>query len=229
MSDFDPQTYPAAVAALVTGDRLNSLGPGTPNVDRRPALAALDVESVVGQHALADRDMARACLSGLWLLNDFLDESHRISQEIETPTGSYWHGIMHRREPDYENSKYWLRRVGEHPVFAALSTAAQSLVAEFPDVGKDLIVRGPWDPFVFVDLCRQAANGGSLEQVSKPSGTVPILRSPRSRAPWRKPWSGLSFSPRTVLKPVLETFCQRIQRVEWELLFDYSYRHAIGR
>ena len=45
--------------------------------------------------------MAACCLCGLWLLHDFLDESHSLSQEITTDTGSYWHGIMHRREPDY--------------------------------------------------------------------------------------------------------------------------------
>ena len=186
MSRFNPQTYPAAVAALVEGNRLNSLGPGTPGVDSRQALAALDVDTLLGPRSLADRSMARSCLAGLWLLHDFLDESHRISQEIETPTGSYWHGIMHRREPDYENSKYWFRRVGEHPTFAALGEAAHELAAESGEAGKPLGASETWDPFHFVDLCRQAHRGGPLESL-----------------------------------------CQRIQRVEWELLFDHSYRHAI--
>jgi hypothetical protein len=59
--------------------------------------------------------MAQACLAGLWLRFDFLDASHTISQEIETPTGSAWHAIMHRREGDFGNSIYWWRRVGKHP------------------------------------------------------------------------------------------------------------------
>lgn len=59
--------------------------------------------------------------SGLWLLAGDLDRSHRISQDDSSPEGSFWHGIMHRREGDFSNAKYWFRRVGEHPVFARLA------------------------------------------------------------------------------------------------------------
>ncbi len=53
--------------------------------------------------------------AGLWLYIDDLDRSHTISQAIENPTGSFWHGIMHRREGDFSNSHYWFRRAGRHP------------------------------------------------------------------------------------------------------------------
>src|SRR5438874_740571 len=74
--------------------------------------------------AVRDQDMAAACLAGLWLYHDFLDEAHRISQELDTTTGSYWHGLVHRREPDFSNAKYWFRRVGDHAIFPALQAAA---------------------------------------------------------------------------------------------------------
>jgi hypothetical protein len=46
------------------------------------------------------------CLSGLWLLAGDLDQSHSISQDLTSAEGSFWHGIMHRREADFGNAKF---------------------------------------------------------------------------------------------------------------------------
>ena len=72
----------------------------------------------------------QAAVSGLLLLVGCWDESHELSQGIEPGEGSYWHAILHRREPDYSNSKYWLRRVGGHPIFADLATTGTRLLAQ---------------------------------------------------------------------------------------------------
>ena len=61
-----------------------------------------------------------ALRAGIWLYVDDLDQSHRVSQTVHTPTGSYWHAIMHRREGDFGNSKYWLRQAGAHPVWSEI-------------------------------------------------------------------------------------------------------------
>src|SRR5690606_25308131 len=109
-----------------------------------------------------DREMARACLAGLWLYHDFLDESHRISQDLPGETGSYWHGIMHRREPDADNAKYWFRRVGRHPVFPALRDAAAELARTSPAPDASFLWRqAEWDPAGFVNLCERARGSGS--------------------------------------------------------------------
>jgi len=110
MSSFDPAAYPAPLAELLNIDRCRVLGPGDPNEAALAGLEELSVDTAFEGQTIADREMAQLCISGLWLLHDFLEESHRISQQIDSSSGSYWHGIMHRREPDYSNSKYWFRR-----------------------------------------------------------------------------------------------------------------------
>ena len=97
-------------------------------------------------------------MSGLYLYFCAYDESHKISQDIETAEGSFWHGILHRQEPDPGNAAYWFRRVGQHPIFPQLRDAA----AELGWGTKD-----KWDPFAFIDFCESARNRpGSTEETT---------------------------------------------------------------
>lgn len=161
------QEYGPAAAALLAPERLNELGPGRPNRSVRVQLESLSAESLAAPNAVVDRRMAAACQSALWLHHDFLDESHAISQQLDTVEGSYWHGIMHRREPDYANAKYWFRRVGQHPIGPELAAAAQTLVEASPadQAAEFLLAQTEWDHFRFVDLCQAAAAGRSAAEM----------------------------------------------------------------
>ena len=75
------------------------------------------VESAIASPELAAN---KPLCAGLWLYVDELDRSHMISQGIDDATGSFWHGIMHRREGDFSNSHYWFNRVGKHPAMAKI-------------------------------------------------------------------------------------------------------------
>ena len=157
MTTFQPEAYGPVIADLLQEPRLIPLGPGTPNQAARARLQALAVEKVFPAEGVRDRAMAEACLAGLWLYHDFLDESHTISQSIATSTGSYWHGIMHRREPDAGNAAYWFRRVGDHPVFEPLGKAAIILGLVTPS--------DKWNPFYFIELCEQHRGTGAEEEM----------------------------------------------------------------
>jgi hypothetical protein len=106
------------------------------------------------------RDPAsQAVQAGLLLWNDDLDGCHSIAQELSDEFGAYLHGIMHRREPDYGNAKYWFRRVGEPPLFPALRAAALELLRDqkgLEHYRTPLDSRQSWDPFLMVDWCESA-------------------------------------------------------------------------
>ena len=158
-----------AVAVLID-DRLPPLGPGKPDERARSQLSALTLEAAFNGQEIVDSEAARCCLSALWLWHDFLDESHAISQEIDTVDGSYWHGIMHRREPDYGNAKYWFRRVPRHPIFEPLAKAAAELSRgrKLESAAEFLSTQTAWDAFRFVDLCEAIARGRSpAEQLAR--------------------------------------------------------------
>ncbi|HBE68467.1 MAG TPA: hypothetical protein DDW52_10005 [Planctomycetaceae bacterium] len=93
--------------------------------------------------------------SALWLVANQLDRSHTVSQDDPSAEGSYFHGIMHRREGDYSNAKYWMRRVGQHPVHDQLA----HLVADTDELPTDLQqhLKNPDElPFILVDSTAKA-------------------------------------------------------------------------
>lgn len=102
-----------------------------------------------------------ALRSVLFLWNDCLTDSHALSQTITTATGSYLHGIMHRREPDYANARYWFRRVGRHALFPAVRTVALAVARTggAEALGAAIAGRPHWDPFRMIDWCAEEERG----------------------------------------------------------------------
>ncbi|RMG67678.1 MAG: hypothetical protein D6715_04210 [Calditrichaeota bacterium] len=189
-SSLDWKRHPVVSELLALAPEM-PLDAGRPVAAVEARLSALAAEDLFAPQPVSDPAMARCCLAGLWLRFNFLDQSHRISQGIPTPSGSYWHGMLHRREGDYWNSKYWMRRVGTHPVFQPLTLEARQLCETLgSDPHSEYLRRQTrWDPFKFVDLVASCVSG-TCQSVS---------------------------------------LVQQIQAREWELLFDYCYRHAYRR
>lgn len=178
MKSFDPRAYGDEVAALLAlagdGQRPMALQCGpTTNETARRLLTAKRTALFAGAR------FPEAALSGLLLYFDCWDDSHKVAQNLQTVEGSYWHAIVHRREPDDWNSNYWFQRVPQHPVFPALREAAAK-AAQASDAGWKPGVT--WDAAAFIKLCAEGR---------------------------RKPGSPA------------ERLAVEIQRLEWQLLFDY--------
>jgi hypothetical protein len=155
-----PESYGPVFADLLRDPPLQPLGPGQPTAALRAHRHRLTIPTAFAPAAVRDDQAAAACLAGVLLLHDDLDASHRFSQDLDTHEGAYWHGLMHRREPDFWNSKYWFNRVGRHPVFADLAAAAATLAQAEPAPAAAFLTRGgAWDAAAFVDLCQMAYEG----------------------------------------------------------------------
>ncbi len=136
-------------------------------IDRRLASALADTRLTP-----AIKDLLRSLV---YLWHDHLDASHTLAQSIETADGSFVHGIMHRREPDYSNAKYWFRRVGSHPSFLALAVRTGELLEKRgeTDLHSRLLPNKMWDAFAFVDAVEEAGEGQfrstipTLEEIQK--------------------------------------------------------------
>ena len=212
MEHFSVRDYGPTVARLLAGAALNELGPGSRAESRARDAGELDPRFAGGPSRRWWTATWRwpAC-AAIWLRFDFLEESHRISQSLDTPEGSFWHGVMHRREPDFFNAKYWFRRAGRTnatacwpkkrenwsprnwrpPGGATRRTERVGSLVKAGLLGKEvrfLSEQASWDPLRFVDLCESALDSS----------------------------------------PPLHTFCMRLQQLEWEIMFTYCYDAAAG-
>ena len=105
-----PESIAKACEPLFAASPLDrSMGRLTGSEPKHTELIAL----VLDDPAIKGRSDLEA---GLWLYVDDLDRSHNVSQSLTDSTGSFWHGIMHRREGDFANSHYWMRRAAQHPL-----------------------------------------------------------------------------------------------------------------
>lgn len=124
------------------------------------------VTAIADDPALADRP---ELLAGLWLYVDDLDRAHALAQSDNTPTGSFWHAIIHRREGDFDNARYWYRKAHRHPAMSHIDLTGGG-AGSGTDVAR-------YDPAFFVNR---------VEKTLGEAGQHPALISEQ-----RKEWKAL--------------------------------------
>jgi hypothetical protein len=142
-------------------------------------LKSLDDATLAGTATITDP--VALIRGGLLYALDDLDGCHQIFQDAHSDLGSYWHGMMHRREGDFDNARYWFRRAGSLPFFDRLH-------GEVADFSHDMAKQMSWDPYLFTGFCEQARFGAEDDRAELP----------------------------------------RLQRAEFEVVFDYCWRQAVA-
>lgn len=140
-------------------------GVWTPDEAERRGWEAAGVLGVEGRQA--------DCLRALVLVwHDHPDAAHRLVQDLAGGDAAWVHGIVHRREPDFSNARYWFHRVGSHRLLEVLAEAAAPVLAGHASLPYRLIRDGEWDPMAFIDAVAWVARPGGSE-----SAAIGLLRT----------------------------------------------------
>ncbi len=177
-------TYPDFIDRIfLLEDLLAKLTPGEPfSYELLLRIRDADDATLSGGQAIGHAANFALVRGGLFYAIDALHEAHALFQDAPGDLGAYWHAMLHRREGDFENARYWYRRAGVLPCFAGLHREASQFSA-------DLARQENWDPYLLTGACEQARFGAE----------------------------------ETVRELV------RLQRVEFEGVFDYTWRQCAVR
>ena len=138
---------------LLNPDLLKKLTPTEPVTWDWPSkIREASDETITGGKEIADVKILTLLRGALLCAGDALDAAHRIFQDDSSDLASYWHGVMHRREGDFDNARYWFRRAGRLPIFDRMhGTAAQ--------VSATMARQPTWDAYLLTGMCEQAKFG----------------------------------------------------------------------
>jgi hypothetical protein len=196
MTNMEEQTNKIMAMAKILFTHTPSLNPmqvWNPEMDNQ-------IQALEESFEIDDMEYTRSIQAGLYLWNENLESSHVISQEITSPTGSYWHGLIHRMEGDFSNAKYWFTAARHHPISTQLVSGLRAYLSveqlakldnETLRSKLEVLVTSPvWNPAVFVDA--------------------------------------VALQLMHVQDPRAEEWLRQIQYLEMKLLLNYCYEQSYG-
>ena len=138
---------------LLNPELLKKLTPTEPvSWDLPSKISNASDEILAGGKEIADVKIFALIRGALLNAADALDAAHRIFQDDPGDLGSYWHGVMHRREGDVDTARYWFRRAGRLPILDRMHGVAAQVSAT--------MARQPtWYAYLLTGMCEQAKFG----------------------------------------------------------------------
>jgi hypothetical protein len=120
----------------------------------------------IAAKAVADSGLSPLVKGALYLYLDCFEEAHNIANEREGAwEGNWLHAILHRREPDAGNAKYWYARVqAPEGAYRAIGWAAMEILGNKPPKGLEKLAEKVkksclWEPELFVEACDKVRQG----------------------------------------------------------------------
>ena len=162
-------TAPERVAALWNLLRT----PELPELDQRSRAGVVPcrqlevrLRGLCAELVLGPETTERVLAAGL-LYHDHHNEAHDLVQDMTDPEGAVIHAIVHRREPDFWNARYWYRRVGDHAVYRWMTPRVLELAGTeaTQGVAKRLVMSGTLDPLALVDACESVVRKPASDPV----------------------------------------------------------------
>jgi hypothetical protein len=133
----------------------NKNPPGLAQSKRSGILSIKTIHDFLFQRVSTNNPKHTRVATGILLLwHDHWEEAHTIAQSDEgDPDHDFLHGMIHRREEDFANSKYWFRSAGNHPCLPLIAARVKTISSHNSLVDK-LTAEGVWNPLRFVDLVK---------------------------------------------------------------------------
>lgn len=190
----------------VSNPKLGLVTSGLQHRFLKPYIDKIETSTLFSENHLTSHIHGDLIRNALYQNNDDLDAAHQICQnagnDSDLPEISYWHGIIHRREPDFNNARSWFQKSQNLGVNDTLYRATYNLLQraiQMPDYGnareialqflKHLQNQETWDVFYFLNLCEAQAQNKD---------------------------------------PHLEKLLEDIQALEFQTLFHWTFQKAIG-
>lgn len=152
-------------------DRLTVVSPTLADaITAAPAMpldAGHRIDPVAEQIEALSNKLTPPQLAVLWLIAGDIEASHRISQTMPDEVGSFLHGVMHRREGDFGNAKYWMAKLPGR-IGADLGQTDDDGSDGFESMIRRIVAAAPvyGSPRQFVDTVAATLSGGGAHDAA---------------------------------------------------------------